>query len=52
MRLGPLLSSAACRGALQTLRDGREVCVYSISCLRQSNIDITLEWLTRHAKTP
>ncbi|GAB4823189.1 hypothetical protein N2152v2_010235 [Parachlorella kessleri] len=35
---------------LQSIRD-REVCVYSISCKRQQNIDITLEWLTRHAKS-
>lgn len=34
---------------LQSVRD-REVCVYSISCKRQHNIDITLEWLTAHAK--
>lgn len=34
---------------LQSIRD-REVCVYSISCKKQHNIDITLEWLTRHAK--
>ncbi|KAL6779836.1 hypothetical protein ACKKBG_A13930 [Auxenochlorella protothecoides x Auxenochlorella symbiontica] len=30
---------------------GREVCVYSISCKRQSNIDVTLTWLTKHAKS-
>mmetsp|Transcript_21022 Transcript_21022/g.58418 ORF Transcript_21022/g.58418 Transcript_21022/m.58418 type:complete len:185 (+) Transcript_21022:1384-1938(+) len=36
---------------LKNLRDGREVCVYSISCKRQSNIDITLDWLSRHAKS-
>eukprot|EP00983_Pelagomonas_calceolata_P035777 1119809-Pelagomonas_calceolata.AAC.2 len=35
----------------KNLRDGREVCVYSISCKRQSNIDITLDWLSRHAKS-
>jgi ADP-ribosylation factor-like protein 8 len=29
----------------------REVCVYSISCKCQNNIDITLEWLTKHAKS-
>ena len=34
---------------LRELRD-REVCLYSISCKRQSNIDVTLDWLTRHAK--
>lgn len=34
---------------LQSLRD-REVCLYSISCKRQNNIDITLEWLIRHAR--
>mmetsp|Transcript_15146 Transcript_15146/g.44664 ORF Transcript_15146/g.44664 Transcript_15146/m.44664 type:complete len:184 (-) Transcript_15146:602-1153(-) len=28
----------------------REVCVYSISCKCTTNIDITLEWLTKHAK--
>ena len=31
------------------LRD-REVCLYSISCKRQKNIDVTLEWLIKHAK--
>jgi ADP-ribosylation factor-like protein 8 len=34
---------------LKGLRD-REVCVYSISCKNQNNIDITLDWLTKHAK--
>ncbi|GLC35909.1 ADP-ribosylation factor-like protein 8A [Pleodorina starrii] len=34
---------------LKALTD-REVCIYSISCKRQNNIDITLDWLTRHAK--
>lgn len=34
---------------LKALQD-REVCLYSISCKRQSNIDITLDWLTKHAK--
>jgi hypothetical protein len=29
---------------------GREVCVYSISCKCTTNIDITLQWLTAHAK--
>ena len=29
---------------------GREVAIYSISCKRQSNIDVTLQWLTKHAK--
>ena len=28
----------------------REVCVYSVSCKQQRNIDITLMWLTKHAK--
>ncbi|KAL6746172.1 ARF-related small GTPase [Haematococcus lacustris] len=36
---------------LKGLREPREVCVYSVSCRRQTNIDITLEWLTRHAKS-
>ena len=30
---------------------GREVCCYCISCRSVSNIDITLEWLTKHAKS-
>jgi ADP-ribosylation factor-like protein 8 len=34
----------------QVLPD-REVCVYSISCRSQNNIDITLDWLTKHAKS-
>ncbi len=29
----------------------REVCCYSISCKKQNNIDITIEWLTKHAKS-
>ena len=33
----------------QSVRE-REVCVYSISCKNQNNIDITIEWLTRHAR--
>lgn len=28
----------------------REVCCYSISCKSQVNIDITLQWLTKHSK--
>jgi hypothetical protein len=35
--------------ATQDIKE-REVCVYSISCKCQTNIDITLEWLTKHAK--
>lgn len=35
---------------LKGLKD-REVAVYSISCKSQKNIDITLEWLTKHAKS-
>ncbi|EIE25442.1 P-loop containing nucleoside triphosphate hydrolase protein [Coccomyxa subellipsoidea C-169] len=35
---------------LKALRE-REVCVYSISCKSQNNIDITLDWLTKHAKS-
>eukprot|EP00201_Polytomella_parva_P008960 CAMPEP_0175059814 /NCGR_PEP_ID=MMETSP0052_2-20121109/12640_1 /TAXON_ID=51329 ORGANISM="Polytomella parva, Strain SAG 63-3" /NCGR_SAMPLE_ID=MMETSP0052_2 /ASSEMBLY_ACC=CAM_ASM_000194 /LENGTH=163 /DNA_ID=CAMNT_0016325403 /DNA_START=184 /DNA_END=675 /DNA_ORIENTATION=- len=35
---------------LRKLKD-REVCVYSISCKKQANIDITLEWLSKHAKS-
>jgi hypothetical protein len=36
--------------AEQGLRE-REVCVYSISCKSQNNIDLTLDWLTKHAKS-
>ncbi|KAG2493315.1 hypothetical protein HYH03_008450 [Edaphochlamys debaryana] len=35
---------------LRALPD-REVAVYSISCKNHSNIDRTLEWLTKHAKS-
>ncbi|KAK9803668.1 hypothetical protein WJX72_009992 [[Myrmecia] bisecta] len=35
---------------LKSLR-AREVCVYSISCKNQSNIDMTIDWLTKHAKS-
>ncbi|KAK3284830.1 ADP-ribosylation factor-like protein 8B [Cymbomonas tetramitiformis] len=30
--------------------EGREVCCYNVSCKNQTNIDITVEWLTKHAK--
>jgi ADP-ribosylation factor-like protein 8 len=42
-------SELIARMDLTSIQD-REVCLYSISCKRQSNIDVTLEWLTRHAK--
>ena len=29
----------------------REVCCYSISAKNSVNIDITLQWLTKHAKS-
>lgn len=31
---------------------GREVCCYSISAKDNINIDITLEWLIKHADNP
>eukprot|EP00890_Picochlorum_soloecismus_P004985 jgi/Picsp_1/5488/NSC_02847-R1_adp-ribosylation factor-like protein 8a len=33
---------------LRSLKD-REVCLYSISCKKRSNIDVTLGWLVKHA---
>ena len=36
--------------ARQAIRE-REVCVYSISCKSQNNINLTLDWLTKHAKS-
>lgn len=36
---------------LQTLAQDREVCTYCVSCKNVENIDITLEWLTKHAKS-
>ncbi|GMR50805.1 hypothetical protein PENTCL1PPCAC_19901, partial [Pristionchus entomophagus] len=30
----------------------REICCYSISCKERENIDITLQWLIQHSKTP
>lgn len=45
-----LLLLLPCVFVAQTLT-GREVCCYSISCKQQNNIDITLEWLTKHAKS-
>jgi len=36
---------------LRTLGADREVCCYSISAKNTVNIDITLEWLTKHAKS-
>jgi len=35
---------------LKAFKD-REVCIYSISCKQQSNIDKVLDWLTKHAKS-
>lgn len=43
---GPRLMEAL---DLKSIKE-RECCVYSISCKKQSNIDITLKWLTKHAK--
>ncbi|RDD47094.1 ADP-ribosylation factor-like protein 8B-A [Trichoplax sp. H2] len=31
--------------------EDREVCCYSISCKERINLDITLQWLIRHAKS-
>mmetsp|Transcript_5220 Transcript_5220/g.8180 ORF Transcript_5220/g.8180 Transcript_5220/m.8180 type:complete len:187 (+) Transcript_5220:165-725(+) len=31
---------------------GREVCCYCISCKNSTNIEICLEWLTKHSKKP
>jgi hypothetical protein len=31
---------------------GRELCCYSISAKNLNNIDITMEWLVKHAKKP
>ena len=31
--------------------EGREVCCYSISAKNSVNIDITLDWLTKHSRT-
>jgi GTPase SAR1 family protein len=46
----PLLSLSPRNTKKQNIA-GREVCVYSISCKNQTNIDLTLQWLTKHAKT-
>ena len=32
--------------------EGREVCCYSISAKNNTNIDITLDWLIKHAGRP
>jgi len=37
--------------ALKTFTD-REVCCYSISAKNSVNIDITIDWLTKHSKAP
>lgn len=29
----------------------RELCIYAISCKNATNIDITMEWILKHAKT-
>lgn len=44
---GPRLGRSCAR---QGIRE-REVCVYSISCKSQNNINLTLDWLTKHAKS-
>jgi hypothetical protein len=36
-------------GDTQALSD-REVAVYSISCRKQNNIDLTIAWLSKHAR--
>jgi ADP-ribosylation factor-like protein 8 len=35
---------------LSSIQD-REICCYSISCKKQENIDITLQWLIQHSKS-
>ena len=34
---------------LQSLAQEREVCTYCISCKNVENIDITIDWLTKHS---
>eukprot|EP00048_Salpingoeca_helianthica_P024501 m.32835 g.32835 ORF g.32835 m.32835 type:complete len:185 (+) comp9425_c0_seq1:23-577(+) len=34
---------------LKSITD-REVCCYAVSCKNQTNLDITLQWLTKHSK--
>ena len=36
---------------LQSLAQEREVCTYCISCKNVENIDITIEWLTKHSRS-
>jgi len=36
---------------LSAIQD-REICCYSISCKEKDNIDITLQWLIQHSKSP
>ncbi len=36
--------------APRALTQEREVCTYCISCKNVENIDITIEWLTKHAR--
>lgn len=38
------------RLSLNVIQD-REICCYSVSCKDKINIDITLQWLTRHSKS-
>ena len=35
---------------LQSLAQEREVCTYCISCKNVENIDITIDWLTKHSR--
>ena len=41
---------ALCHSELKSISN-REVCCYSISAKNSVNIDITLQWLTKHAKS-
>ena len=41
---------ALCQSELKSISN-REVCCYSISAKNSVNIDITLQWLTKHAKS-
>jgi ADP-ribosylation factor-like protein 8 len=36
---------------LQSLAQEREVCTYCISCKNVENIDITIDWLTKHSRS-
>jgi hypothetical protein len=49
--IGEKRSLLTCQCTVAQALQDREVAIYSISCKNQDNIDLVLDWLTKHAKS-